>query len=261
MLHQVYKYLRGVVQALNGQVQAINIGTVASELRWRNTKHRNPNGRNDEILAVAAVLELDMAKLLDEPEGIARMVMFYKLVGRLYRNIVFAEIPRLQVDGFNWAPSTFLVNDHRRPLTNLGRHGVDCTENGLIGTYITFAVAGGEEVLYDDTKRLTLVDEERSFDILVPSKKLFWFTHIIIYPTVVPESVADTIMIAAAVKEDTEYARTQDLSIQVDFVGMFQTVLHVGWFRNWDTPVHEDRFPNGEQVVPGKFQELKVLLR
>lgn len=33
MLHQVYKYLRGVVQALNGQVQAINIGIVAGELR------------------------------------------------------------------------------------------------------------------------------------------------------------------------------------------------------------------------------------
>jgi hypothetical protein len=260
MLHHVYTYLRGQVQGLNGQVRAINIGIVAAELRWRNTKHRNPNGRNDEILAVGSLLQLDMARILIEPEGVARMVLFYKLVGRLYRNIVFAEIPRLQVDGFRWAPSTFLVNDQRRPHTDLEKEGVDCTENGLIGTYMTFVVADGKDVLYNDTRRTTLLDQERSFDILAPGQ-VFLFTHIIIYPIAAPQSIKGTTFIAAAVREDVKYTRNREIAEQVDFIGTFQTVLHGGWFRDLDTPPKLERFPNGEQVVVGSFQELKVLLR
>jgi hypothetical protein len=261
MLHHIYSYLRAEVQALNGQVNPINLGTVALELRWRDTLHRNPNGRNDEILAVGTVLGLDMQKLLNEPEGMAQMVLFYKLVGRLYRNIIFADVSRLQADGFRWAPSTFLVKDERRPATNLERQGVDCTQNGLVGSYITFAVADGEVVQYDNTRRVTVVTEQTSFDIVVPSEQLFSFTHIIIYPMTMPESIRGTIFVAAAVLEDLEYTRTHHASDRTDFVGTFQTLIYLSWLREWETPVKLDRFPNGEQLVIGSMQELKVLLR
>ncbi|KAL9619298.1 MAG: hypothetical protein Q9160_006063 [Pyrenula sp. 1 TL-2023] len=261
--HHVYMYLRAEVQALNGQVQAINIGTVALQLRWRDTLHRNPNGRNDEILAVGAVLGLDMERLLNEPEGVRRMVLFYRLVGRLYSNIVFSDAPRLQIDGFRWAPKTFLVNDERRSQTDLveERAGVDCTEYGLRGTYITFSVDQGVLTEYDDTHRLTIVDEQRHFDLVAPSQQNFFFTHILTYPFEMPESIRGTMFIGAAVVEDKNFAGTHQIAKDIDFVGTFQCVVHLAWFRDWETPVMLARFPNGEKLVTGSMRRSKVLLR
>ena len=163
-------------------------------------------------------------RLLKEPEGLERMVLFYKLVGRLYSNIVFAEVPRLHADGFRWAPSTFLFKDERRPHTDLKnpQQGVDCTEHGLLGTYTTFSVAadkdGHRAVHYDGSGRVTLLvkdnnseknnhQKEHSFDML-PSEvdagnaRDFWFTHIIIYPDEKPDiSNKDITIVAAAVLE------------------------------------------------------------
>lgn len=260
-LRIVYIFLRTQVQALNGQLRPINIGIVAEELRWRDTLHRNPNGRNDEILATSVVLNLDLTELQKEPEGPARIVCFYQLVGRWYRNIIFAEAPRLQIDGFRWAPSTFLTSDPRRPHVDLDQLGVDCVKDGLIGEYITFACADGQEILYDDSKRVTLVDERSTFDIAFTLQKAFSFTHILIYPQSVPESTRRIMFVAVAVREDTEYSITHHATRQIDLVGTFQTVIHVGWVRQWDTPVLPSRFPNGAQVVNGTWQKMTVLLR
>ena len=173
---QVYRKLLAEVQALNGLERAINLGTVALQLRWRDTLHRNLQGRNDEILAVGTLLGLNMETLLNGPEGIQRIVLFYKLVRRLYRNIVFADVPRLQSDGFRWAPATFLVMDERRPHTDLVNQGVDCTEHGLLGAYVTFSVEDGRAIRHDGTQRITLVvnDDQRS--------KIWWhFPRLIRY--------------------------------------------------------------------------------
>ncbi|KAI9685737.1 MAG: hypothetical protein M1822_004297 [Bathelium mastoideum] len=261
MFHQVYADLRAQVQVFCDQVRPSNIGDVALELRWRDTLHRNPKGRNDEILAIGTLLGIDMARLLDESEGEARMAVFYRLVGRLYRNIVFADIPRLQVDGFRWAPTTFLVKDTRRPATDLENEGVICIEHGLLGSYYTFAVAGGREVLYDSTRRMILVDEQSVFNLLSPSRRVFSFTHMLIYPSTPPQSSLGTIVFAAAVKADTEYARTHQISEPVDFVGVFQTILYISWVHRPATVVKAGRIPNREQLVPGRMSELKVLLR
>ncbi|KAK3617417.1 hypothetical protein LTR22_026748 [Elasticomyces elasticus] len=160
-LHDIYSYLRAEVQALNGQIKPINIGHVALELRWRETLYRNAHGRNDEILAADSVLGIDMGRLLQQPPGELRMAMFYKLVGRLYRNIIFVAVPRLQLPGFRWAPSSFLTSDERRPATNLDQEGVDCTAAGLRGQYVTFATDGGIGVNYDDRTAITIEDRDR----------------------------------------------------------------------------------------------------
>ena len=261
----VYIYLRAEVQTLNGQIRAINIGTVALQLRWRDTLHRDPQGRNDEILAVGNILGVDMKRLLDEPEGVGRMVLFYKLVGRLYRNIVFADVPRLQVDGFRWAPATFLNSDERKPHTNLEDRGVDCTEQGLLGTYVTLTVTDGNAVHYDGTRRITLVSDEISFDFVVSSEVApshnFRFTHVIIYPTEVPRSAKVPLFLAAAVLEDKDFQVTQQTTPSPDYVGVFQAVVHLCWLRERDTPVKLSSFPNGGLLVPCNVATQKLLLR
>lgn len=268
LLRHVYTFLYAEVRALNRQENVVNIGTVALQLRWRDTLHRDPQGRNDEILAVSTLLGLDMARLLNEPEGSMRMALFYKLVGRLYSNIVFMDVPRLQMDGFRWAPATFLVRDERRPHTNLEVQGVDCTEHGLLGTYVTFSVADKQVNHYDGTQRITLVHDQKSFDLVAFSQVApshnFWFTHIIIYPAELPAPSKDIRFVAAAVLEDKNFVNTQQDEQDAhfpDFVGVFQAVVHLCWLRDWDTPVDLSSFPNGELVILCDVAKQTLLLR
>ncbi|KAK5700175.1 hypothetical protein LTR17_023169 [Elasticomyces elasticus] len=253
-LHEIYSYLRAHVQALNGQIEPINIGHVALELRWRETLYRNAQGRNDEILAAGSVLGIDISRLLQQPEGELRMAMFYKLVGRLYRNIIFAEVPRLQLPGFRWAPSSFLTRDERRPGTNLD---VDCTDAGLRGQYVTFATDGGIAVNYDNRTAITIEDKDRWFDLGEPAIGDFWFTHIAIYPAEAPESVRDVIFVAAALIEETQYARP----CGVDLVATFQTVVHLGCVRERHGPMKSGRWPLGMRTVRGRMQKTQILFR
>jgi hypothetical protein len=98
--HDIYKYLIAQVQHLNGALEPINISHVASELRWRDTLHRDPNGKNDELIAVGVLLGLNMSYLL-KAKGHDRMIRFLLLVRGLPRNIIFSEVERLQHAGFH----------------------------------------------------------------------------------------------------------------------------------------------------------------
>ncbi|KAK5698312.1 hypothetical protein LTR97_007273 [Elasticomyces elasticus] len=256
-LHNIYSYLRAEVQAPNGQIKPINIGHVALELRWRETLYRNAHGRNDEILAAGSVLGINMGRLLQQPQGELRMAMFYKLVGHLYRNIVFAAVPRLQLPGFRWAPSTFLTSDERRPATNLDQDGVDCTAAGLRGQYVTFATDCGIAVHYDDQTAITIEDRDRWFDLAVPAIVDFWFTHIAIYPVEAPQSIRGEIFVAVALIEETQYARPGG----VDLVATFQTVVHLSCLRERHGPIRSDRWPLGTRTVRGRMRKTQILFR
>lgn len=107
--HDIYLELRREVQNLNSAIVPINISHVVRELRWRQTSKRA-----DELLAVSIVLKLDVDKVLEAEDEEHRMAKFLILVENLPRDIIFAEVPRLALDGFRWAPSTFLTTDPRR---------------------------------------------------------------------------------------------------------------------------------------------------
>lgn len=59
-------------------------------------------------------------------------------------------------------------------------------------------------VLYDDSRRPTLIHEKRIFDILVLSDRVLSLTHLVTYPTVAPEAVEGTMFIVVAIREDTD---------------------------------------------------------
>jgi hypothetical protein len=205
-MHDIYNYLRYQLANLNGAIRPINISHVATELRWRDTLHRDPNGKNDELVAVGVLLGLNMAYLL-EAKGLERMERFLLMVKKLPRNIIFSQANKLQFAGFRWAPTTFLVQDNRRLEVDLDRKGVLCTTNGLVGRYVVFQISQSQPVNLDWHKRHTIMDTEsgsaRWFDITDPDKTAFDFDCIIILPEDLPESKRDTIMVAAAaLKED-----------------------------------------------------------
>jgi hypothetical protein len=266
-MHDIYNYLRVQLANLNGAIRPINISHVAIELRWRDTLHRDPNGKNDELVAVGVLLGLNMADLL-EAKGLERMKRFLIMVKQLPRNIIFTEANKLPFAGFRWAPTTFLVRDSRRPRVDLDDKGVLCTTKGLLGRYIVFQVSKSRPVHQDWRKRHTIIDTTSGpakwFDITDPDKTAFDFDFIIILPEELPESKRNTIMVAAAALSSDVTESDGDLKIvegqSVDLVCNYQRLIHLAIFRDFSSlpPAHFDREP---VFVDGRFASKTILLR
>lgn len=72
-------------------------------------RSRTTSKMEDEAICFSTLLGLDPAPLF-KVEGEKRMERFYGLVNKFPRVIVFNDFPRLQSDGFRWAPKSFLGN-------------------------------------------------------------------------------------------------------------------------------------------------------
>lgn len=266
-MHDIYNYLRAQLANLNGAIRPINISHVAIELRWRDTLHRDPNGKNDELVAVGVLLGLDMRHLL-EAEGLERMKRFLLMVKKLPRNIIFSEANKLQFAGFRWAPTTFLVQDSRRLHVDLDGKGVLCTTKGLVGRYIVFQVSQSQPMHLNWHKRHTIMDttsgSARWFDITHSDKTAFDFDCIIILPEELPESRRNTIMVAAAALKGDVTESDSNLTVvegqSVDLVCKYQRLIHLAIFRDFSAPppAHFDQDP---VFVNGQFESKNILLR
>lgn len=266
-MHDIYNYLRFQLANLNGAIRPINISHVAVELRWRDTLHRDPNGKNDELVAVGVLLGLDIAHLL-EAKGLERMKRFLLMVKKLPRNIIFKEANRLQFAGFRWAPTTFLAHDSRRLEVDLSGKGVLCTTNGLVGRYIVFQVSQPRPIHLDWRKRHTIIDMESGsvkwFDISDSDKTASDFDCIIILPEELPESKCNTIMVAAAALKEEVDEDDYNLSVvgnqSVDLICKYQRLVHLAVFRHFFSlpPAQFDQDP---VFVNGWFESKTILLR
>ncbi len=266
-LHDIYKYLVAQVQNVNSAVTPGNISNVASELRWRDTLHRDPKGKNDELVAVGVLLGLDMSYLL-EARGVERMARFLLMVKKLPRNIIFSQVERLQFAGFRWAPTTFLVQDDRRPSRDLDNTGVVCTPDGLLGSYIVFEVDGSLPAKWVGNKRHTVIDTQlkptRWFDIIDDNRTDLLFDYIIIYPEEAPQSIRATILVAAAALKEHPTATFHRPSIiegqTVELVCTYQRIVHLSVFRDFSSPVNPHLDPS-PVLIHGKFRRRTILLR
>lgn len=102
---------------------------------------RSTTNVDDETLAIAGLLRLDVQKLLDvsgsSRADIAarRMKSLYIQLGeQLPRDIIFGNAPRLQLPNFRWAPSSLAAQVLNSPMAgNIG--AATCTEAGIRGYY------------------------------------------------------------------------------------------------------------------------------
>lgn len=262
----IYLNLFNQLQCLEGALKPIGISHVINEIRWRDTLHRDPNGKNDELIAIGVLLGLDMSTLL-EAKGFKRMMRFLLLVKKLPRDIIFSHVGRLQEDGFRWAPSTFLVQDDRRLTTDLEQKGVVCYPNGLLGTYLVFQISSSLPMPGVSGKKHSIIDRHsrRWFEFVTMDDNVtpFDFDHIIIYPEALPDSTHGTIFVGAAVLEQnaTESSHHKQMveDNSVDLVCQYQRILCLFNLRevarlNYD----QDSWPG---LIEGRFQNLKILLR
>lgn len=86
-----------------GGATRYSINDVADSLQWRTTSRPA-----DETLAIASLLGVDPARLIDWPSQ-ERMVRLLRALRKLPREILFMPGAKLDVDGFRWAPASFMM--------------------------------------------------------------------------------------------------------------------------------------------------------
>ncbi|KAK6507949.1 hypothetical protein TWF481_006368 [Arthrobotrys musiformis] len=79
------------------------IGDVARALRWRATSRAS-----DETLAIASLLDKDPASLAGLPAAVRMKELLLRLK-EVPRNILFLSADKMDIDGFRWAPLSFMA--------------------------------------------------------------------------------------------------------------------------------------------------------
>ncbi|KAL8789941.1 MAG: hypothetical protein Q9195_006602 [Heterodermia aff. obscurata] len=122
-----------------------NLGEVASAISWRSTSKSG-----DEVLAIAALLNLDTRSLTALPIE-ERMRGFYLSVGTLPHDIIFYDGPRLPRP-FRWAPASLMTRSEIAIDDTAEGQNALCSSEGLKCRYLVLCfddiVRGEDDVCY-----------------------------------------------------------------------------------------------------------------
>jgi hypothetical protein len=99
----------------------------------RNLYRRTSSKPDDESLAVAPFLNIDISPLL-EVGGEERMMRFWNQARHVPKAIILHNLPKITRDGFRWAPKS-IMNQKNALLLDLQDRSATVTEDGLRGEY------------------------------------------------------------------------------------------------------------------------------
>ena len=111
------------------QVDGINLGALAYAVNWRTTSRIS-----DELLAVAAVMNIDPTKMMAR-DGEDRIREFYLSVKSLPCDILLHASPKMTLPNFHWAPSTLMAKSKVNIDDAANAHNLVCTSDGLKGVF------------------------------------------------------------------------------------------------------------------------------
>ncbi|MCJ1243007.1 hypothetical protein MMC30_000203 [Trapelia coarctata] len=97
---------------------------------------RHSTDPNDEPFAIAPLLRIQASDLHQDSHE-KRMVKFWQLIGKVPFNTIFLSCPRLETDGFTWAPRSLMAV---RPGSQMdsGPPSAQVTEHGLRDTWLVY---------------------------------------------------------------------------------------------------------------------------
>lgn len=87
---------------LTGSV-SFRLSTLSRALRYRTTSRQS-----DEAICLTAVLGHDVSRVVATDNAEDRMAIFYSFIDTVPAEIIFRKVSRLQIDGYRWAPLSFL---------------------------------------------------------------------------------------------------------------------------------------------------------
>jgi hypothetical protein len=95
---------------------------------WKSIKIRRTSKYGDEIICFAQLLGLDVAEILDINDSDMRMKTCISMLPYVPAGILFTFGPKLEIDGYRWAPRSFFLKERIDPTTTQIRRD----ERGLI---------------------------------------------------------------------------------------------------------------------------------
>jgi hypothetical protein len=104
-------------------------------------KYRTTSRLSDETFCLASVAGLHLDNILEATSPADRMRLFLLQLHDLPADIIFGVTPKLQIQGFRWAPTSFLY-----PVASSTVMGASddmravCTESGLLASWPGFAL-------------------------------------------------------------------------------------------------------------------------
>ena len=118
---------------------------LCEQVRWRTTSRST-----DEPICLATVLGLDVKEILDAPDD-QKMIKFLHLHRMFLSDVLFWKLPRLQKEGYRWAPKSFLSRPPCADFTgaSLSSYGF-CHKFGvgLMSTFAGFVFPAGQTQIY-----------------------------------------------------------------------------------------------------------------
>jgi hypothetical protein len=126
----VWQSLAAQLYRLRTKQEDLNIGHIYQAFRYRLT-----NARQEEFLSVSGMLGLDTQSLLSV-KGEERTKKFWLMLKWIPFNVPFLDCPKLSEPGFRWAPKTMMSPSSTTLDTELEGEKSECTQEGLIGTYL-----------------------------------------------------------------------------------------------------------------------------
>ena len=130
----VWQSLATQLYRLRAKQERLNIGHIYQAFRYRLT-----NVPQEEFLSVSGMLGLDTQSLLSV-KGEERTKKFWLMLKWIPFNVPFLDCPKLSESGFRWAPKTMMCPSRTTLDTEVEGEKSECTEKGLIGTYLTVSL-------------------------------------------------------------------------------------------------------------------------
>ena len=94
-------------------------------------QHRTTSKPEDETICLSTLFSMNTARILNTPEP-ARMKTLLSSFPKVPPHMIFLSGPKLQVDGYRWAPATLLGRQHRTDTHDLwAGSSVSRTDEGL----------------------------------------------------------------------------------------------------------------------------------
>ncbi len=120
---------------------------------------RNSSRPDDETLAIAPLFNLKAADLIGH-EGQSRMAQFWRLLHEVPRIVIFLTCPRLDIQGFTWAPLSLMSTLGDVPMNH--EYGfATVTSLGLRGTFFLYEFRTRR--LLEDTASLIIDPKAQQF--------------------------------------------------------------------------------------------------
>ncbi|EXJ78486.1 hypothetical protein A1O1_08886 [Capronia coronata CBS 617.96] len=119
--------------------------------------YRTTSKREDEVLALAALFDMDTRPILEKTSMDERMALFWMFLKDkvpIPMNIIFLNTPRLPIPGLRWAPSSLLNAGRQLGLIaapkGIDSYNVQLDDDGtLTGTYVVIRLRKRAEIWLD----------------------------------------------------------------------------------------------------------------